>query len=173
MKSWSDLKRDYERGVHTATQSTEDMAARRILRCLGLTEKSLGRHERERGLNVNCDQTLYERACAAAYDAVRTRLVLPPVRDVRSVKEAEETLLELCETLTFHPNGGFCALVYRVRGTQDLRALASKGATDVLYVPELPFPCGLRKSRDGQAVLVDCDAGDYYGTILGTKDERK
>ena len=164
--SWSDLKRRYERGEFGATQSTEDMAARRILHCLGLTEKTLWRRERETGLNNGDPKTLYERACDVARERPE-RIVLPPVRDVKSEKEAEDTLMELCETLTFHPTSGACALVYRVKGGKDLRALISKGQPDVLYLPEMPLPCTLRMGRDGKSVLACCDAEAYYATILG------
>ena len=89
------------------------------------------------------------------------------------MKEAEDILLELCETLTFHPTSGFCAIVYRVKGADDVRALRSKGDTDVLYVPEVPMPCAVRRSRDGTHVLLDCEAEAYYATILGAKGKAK
>ena len=172
--SWAELKRKYENGGCSASQSTEDMAARRILHCLGLTEKGIWKAERETGLDRERreDSTLYERASALAR-LLPGRFVLPPVRDVKSVKEAEDILLELCETLTFHPTSGFCAIVYRVKGSDDVRALLSKGDTDVLYVPEVPMPCAVRRSRDGTHVLLDCEAEAYYATILGAKGKAK
>ena len=166
--SWADLKRKYAAGECAASQSTEDMAARRILRALGLTEKTLWRREREAGIANDGRDTLLERARAVALELPEP-IILPPVRDVKSVKEAERILFDLGETLTFGSSRGFCALVYRIKGGSSLRAIVSKGEADLLYVEELPTPCTIRKAADGKTVLLDCDAGTYYDTILKTK----
>lgn len=170
--SWADIKRKYER-QGTATQSTEDIVARRVLRACGLTEKALWRAERDAGTENERreDSTLLERTVRlvqAASSGSQTAFFPPPVvRDVKSFKEAEDTLLELIDGLDRTVRAP--VLVYRVKGGKDVRALQSKGCADMITVSELPLPCRIMKSRDGQETLVDCDAGTYFDTLLGRK----
>ena len=66
--SWTDLKRRYERGDLLASQSTEDMTARRVLRAMGLTEASFPRAEHELGTDLKRTEetTLLERVRTTA-----------------------------------------------------------------------------------------------------------
>ena len=162
--SWADIKRKYDGGGASATQSTEDMAARRVLRALGLSEKALPAAERNLGLDARRqgDTTLLERASAMAERSGHRALwPLPPVRDVKSEKEAEDILLELAEQHKadlLRP----VALVYRLKESQDLRAKIWLGDTDYLDLARLPMPCRLHRTRDCQHVLADCDAEVFY-----------
>jgi len=166
---WTDIKRKYDGGGASATQSTEDMAARRVLRTLGLTEKALPAAERAAGLDVKrqADTTLLERASAMAERSGHRALwPLPPVRDVKSEKEAEDVLLELAEQHgadLIRP----VALVYRLKGSQDLRAKTWLGDIEYLDLARFPMPCRLYRSRDGSCVLGDCDAQVLYDSLAG------
>lgn len=175
--SWADIKRKYE-SEGSASQSTEDMAARRVLRACRLTEKALWRAEKEAGTDLarREDSTLWERTVRLVRETVRATAFFPAptVRDVKSFKEAEDTLLELVEGWTA-ASRNVPVLVYRIRNCKtaggDLRALQSKGCADVLLLNELPLPCRLLRSRDGQSLLVDCDAGVYFDTLFGRKGQ--
>lgn len=163
--SWADIKRKYAKGGTAATQSTEDMAARRILRAVGITESKLPAAEREAGLDVQADATLLERAeqLVNVYRGSRLSLNisrLPPVRDVRSVKEAEDIVLEMAE-----PLGRRADLVYHVRGGDNLMAVIRLGSL-LVDTDNLPLPCRLTRSRDASAVLLWCDAGVFYSSVI-------
>ncbi len=163
--SWTDIKRKYAGGGASATQSTEDMAARRVLRALGPTEKALPTAERKLGLDTRRqeDTTLLERAAAVADRSGCTALwPLHPVRDVKSEREAEDILAELSEQTLSHSATRPVAIVYRIAGTQDLRAKLWLGGVDCLDLSGLPLPCRLHRTRDGQHVLADCDAELFY-----------
>lgn len=166
---WAEIKKRYEAGGLSATQSTEDMVARRILRSLGVTEGNLPKVERTLGLDVGRqdDTTLYERAVRLAehYDySVR----FPPVRDVRSVKDAEGILIEMSEGVT---GPGSNALTYRIKDTGDVRVMICKHNVDALYTANLVYPCLVRKSRDGSVIILDCDAQDYFDKLLRKKGD--
>lgn len=170
--SWADIKRKYET-EGTASQSTEDMAARRVLRACGLTEKALWRAEKETGTDLarQEDSSLWERTVRLVRERAGSSAFFPPpvVRDVKSFKDAEDTLLELVDGW----NAALCrntpVLVYRVKGGKDIRALQSKGPADVLCTGELPLPCRLIISRDGKSIMVDCDAAVYFDTLFARK----
>lgn len=161
--SWADIKNRYKSGGTAATQSTEDMAARRILRALGLSEKGLTAAEKASGLadRRQADTTLLERV-QAVVSAVSGRGPLPPVRDVRSIGEAEEMALELAEQ-----DRANCWLVYRVRGTDNLMAMR-RVCDDLGTVVDLdlPMPCRLFVSRGGCSVMVSCDAQALYNKLM-------
>lgn len=161
--SWADIKNRYKAGGSVATQSTEDMAARRILRALGLAEKGLPAAEKASGLadRRQADTTLLERA-EALVGAFAPALykALPPVRDVKNLREAEDVMLELAEQ---HP-GGY-GLVYRVRGTENLMAMWKPHA-QLVDLGDIPMPCRLFRSRDGSRVLMTCDAQALYDKLL-------
>ena len=172
--SWADVKRRYEqRG--TATQSTEDMTARRILRAMGLTEKTIWRAEREAGTENSRreDSTLLERVTRLAQAGYRgaERFFPPPtVRDVKNFREAEDTLMELVEAWKC-VSRNYPVLVYRTKGSKDIRVLQSRGCSDVMCLDDIAFPCTLLKGRDGNTTIVDCDAGVYFDKLLGRKAE--
>lgn len=168
--SWTDITRKYDGGGASATQSTEDMAARRVLRALGLTEKALPAAERKLGLDIRRqeDTTLLERAAAVAERSGCTALwPLHPVRDVKSEREAEDILAELSEQALSHQATRPIALVYRVKGTEHLRATEYVGSGDLLDLTRVPLPCRLEKSRDGTCVVLHCDAQDFYNSLAG------
>ena len=167
--SWADIKRKYEDGGASASQSTEDMAARRILRALGLSEKALPALERQLGLDVRrqADTTLLERTDAVAQRSGCPALwPLAPVRDVKSVQEAEDAAIELSEQLRPCPALRPVAIVYRVRGSEGLRAKVWLGGLDMLDLHRVPLPCRLHRSRDLSCVLADCDAEDFYKSLV-------
>ena len=166
--SWADIKRKYDGGGAMASQSTEDMAARRVLRALGVTEKTLPAVERECGLDAKrqADTTLLERAAALAERMGRRALFpLAPVRDVRSLQEAELAVLELAEQRKHDDAAWPIALVYRVKGTEHLRAAEYVGPGDLLDLTRAPLPCQLAKSRDGTCVVLHCEAQDFYDSL--------
>lgn len=167
--SWTDIKRKYDGGGASATQSTEDMAARRVLRALGLTEKTLPAAERNLGLDAKrqADTTLLERASAVAQRSGHRALwPLAPVRDVRHWREAENTLLELAEQRRGDDSVRPIALVYRIAGTQDLRVKAYAGPGRLLDLSKAPLPCRVERSRDKSCVVIDCDAQTFYDSLL-------
>lgn len=163
--SWADVKRKYSSGMTSASQSTEDMAARRILRALGLTEQSLPQAETMAGTASERmpDTTLLERAESLyleyAHAGPRAVVPLPPVRDVRGFREAEDTVLELAEQRKR------AVLVFRIRGTDDLQAMGRLNSL-LVDTDNLPMPCRLMKSRDGKCVLLCCEAQDYYNNMI-------
>jgi hypothetical protein len=163
--SWADIKKKYRDGGAMASQSTEDMAARRILRALGVTEKRLPAAEREYGLDVKrqADTTLLERSEALAARIGRFPRV--PVRDVRSVQEATLTVLELAEQRKYDGTWP-AALVYRVKGSEHLHAAEYVGPGDLLDLTKIPLPCRLKKSRDWTCVVLHCDAQDFYNSLV-------
>ena len=170
---WTDIKRKYENGGASASQSTEDMAARRILAALGLSEKALPGTERMLGLDVQRldDTTMLERVDAVAQRSGCTALwPLAPVRDVKSAKEAEDAVIELAERQKSYAARPYVdrpvALVYRVKGSQDLRAKVWIGGVDLLDLQRVPLPCRLYRSRDMTCILADCDAGDFYKSLV-------
>ena len=160
--AWTDIRRKYSGGGALASQSTEDMAARRILHALGLSEKRLPAVEKALGLDAmrQADTTLLERAGAVAKHS--SCGPLPPVRDVKSDREAEEAVLELAEqrAVAFRP----AALVYRIAGSQDLRAKLWIWS-GLLELDKIPLPCRVSHSRDSRGAVVDCDAQDYYSSL--------
>lgn len=158
--SWADIKRRYERGG-LATQSTEDMCARRILRACGLDERRLFKFERDNGLRdaVRDDTTLYERAVAAAKAHSQAGYSLPPVRDVRSKKEAVDMLREIPAT--------YPTIVYRIR-MDDPRAMRLYPANEIVSLGELPAVCTVE--RVGDCAIVGCDAQTYYDKLLKRED---
>lgn len=161
--SWADIKNRYKTGGTAATQSTEDMAARRILRALGLAEKGLPAAEKAAGLadGRQADTTLLERAEALVVAfAPELRKALPPVRDVRNLREAEDAVLELAEQ---RPDG--YGLVYRVRGTDNLTAMW-KPHGQLVDLDDTPMPCRLSRSRDRSCVLMSCDAQVLYDKLM-------
>lgn len=170
--SWADIKRKYET-VGTATQSTEYMAARRIFRALGLTERTVPAAEHELGIVRDNDTTLLERATMLV-SAMLPDVRLPPVRDVRSFKEAEDALIELAESPANTVSGKIrlTSLVYRIKGAQDIRALLYLGyaACTMLDLSTVPTPGVLMRTRDGEELLLDCDAIILYTKII--KDRR-
>ena len=161
--SWTDIKRKYANGGASASQSTEDMAARRILRAMGLSEKTLPAAEKAAGLaeTRQADTTLLERATALV-DAFGAAVLgrLPPVRDVRSLQEAENIVLELGEQ-----NRGRADLVYHVRGGDSLMGVVRLGSL-LVDTDNIPMPCRLTRSRDGTAALLWCDAQVLYSKLL-------
>jgi len=169
--SWADIKRRYEKSGGAATQSTEDLAARRILRALGLAEKTLWKAEKDTGLDnrVHAETTLLERATALARLKNSAFYPPPPVKDVRSFREAEDTVLELAEQRPYYDMARPVALVYRVKVGKSLRTLLYAGCNQFLDLTRTPFPCTLLKSRDGKAILCDCDAQDFYTLVLHTE----
>lgn len=161
--SWADIKNRYKTGGTVATQSTEDMAARRILRALGLAEKGLPAAEKAAGTagQRQADTTLLERAGALVGAlAPALRKALPPVRDVKNLREAEDAALELAEQRP----GGY-GLVYRVRGTENLMAMWKPHA-QLVDLADVPMPCRLFRSRDGSCVLMSCDAQALYDKLM-------
>jgi len=166
--SWTDIKRKYEEGGADATQSTEDMAARRILRALGLSEKALPSWERRLGLDTlrQDDTTLYERACAVAQrSGCQALWPLAPLRDVKNAQEAEDAAIELSEQLRPCPALRPVAVVYRVKDTQELRVKVWLGGVDLLDLCRIPLPCKLYRSRDQSCVMADCDAEVFYKSL--------
>lgn len=163
--SWADIRKKYRDGGAMASQSTEDMAARRVLRALGVTEKTLPAAERECGLDAKrqADTTLLERAAALAGRICR--FPLAPVRDVRSVQEATLAVLEIAEQRKYDGTWPI-ALVYRVKGTEHLSAAEYVGPGDLLDLTKAPLPCRLEKSRDGTCVVLHCDAQDFYNSLV-------
>ena len=161
--SWADIKRKYANGGASASQSTEDMAARRILRAMGLSEKTLPAAEKAAGLaeTRQADTTLLERttALADAFGALVLRR-LPPVRDVRNQREAENAVLELGEQ-----NKGRADLVYRVHGDDRLMGVVRLSSL-LVDTDNMPMPCRMTRSRDGTAVLLWCDAQTLYSKLL-------
>ena len=161
--SWADIKNRYKTGGTAATQSTEDMAARRILRALGLSEKGLPAAEKAAGLadRHQADTTLLERV-QAVVSAVAGRGALPAVRDVRNVGEAEAMALEIAEQSPSNP-----WLVYRVKGTNGLMAM--RRVCDVCGTVvglNMPMPCRLFVSRGENSIMVSCDAASLYNKLL-------
>ena len=162
---WAEIKKRYESGGASASQSTENMAARRILHALGITEQLLSSAEAGAGLSYVKDATLLERSEGlvmyySTAGMLRLRSHLPPVRDVKSTKEADEIVLELAEQWR-----GRADLVYRIRGTDHLRAVIRLGST-LVDTDLLPMPCSLRRSKDESCVLLDCEAQPYYSTVI-------
>lgn len=171
--SWADIKRKYEDGGASASQSTEDMAARRILRALGLSEKALPGLERQLGLDAQRqdDTTLLERTDAVAQRSGCSALwPLAPIRDVKSVQEAEDAVLELAERQKSYAAKPYVdrpvAIVYRVKGSQDLRAKVWLGGVDLLDLYQIPLPCRLHRSRDLSCIMADCDAEIFYNSLV-------
>lgn len=171
--SWADIKRKYEDGGASASQSTEDMAARRILRALGLSEKALPGLERLLGLDAQrqADTTLLERTDAVAQRSGCTALwPLAPVRDVKSIQEAEDAVLELAERQKSYAAKPYVdrpvAIVYHVKGSEGLRAKVWLGGVDLLDLHRIPLPCRLYRSRDLSCVMADCDAEDFYKSLV-------
>lgn len=165
---WTDIKRKYDGGGTSASQSTEDMAARRVLRALGLSEKSLATIERQLGLDVQRqdDTTLLERAGAVAQrSGCQALWPLPPVRDVKSAQEAEDSVIELSEQLRPCPALRPVAIVYRVKNENDIRAKVWLGGVDMLDPTRIPLPCRLYRSRDQSCIIADCDAGVLYNSL--------
>ena len=159
--SWADVKRKYQAGGTSAGQSTEDMAARCILRALGLSERTLPNAERVTGTAecITPDSTLLERATAVAA-TVACLPALPPVRDVKSPQEAEDMAVELGEQAR-----GRADLVYRVRGDRTLMAMIRLGSL-LVDTDNMPMPCRLFRSRDCSCVLLACEARTYYAYRL-------
>ena len=171
--SWADIKRKYEDGGASASQSTEDMAARRILRALGLSEKALPGLERLLGLDAQrqADTTLLERTDAVAQRSGCSALwPLAPVRDVKSAQEAEDAVLELAERQKSYAAKPYVdrpvAVVYRVKGSQDLRTKVWLGGVDLLDPQRIPLPCRLYRSRDLSCIIADCNAEDFYKSLV-------
>lgn len=165
--SWADIRKKYRDGGAMASQSTEDMAARRVLRALGVTEKALPAAERAAGLDAKrqADTTLLERAAAlAATTGIPALYPLPPVRDVKSPKEADDAVLEYAEQRRHYGKVNPVAIVYRVSGTQDLRAkIWVNDSDDCCIDPEgLPMPCRLYHAPGTTDILADCDAEVYF-----------
>ena len=165
---WYDVKAKYDM-FGTATQSTEDMVARRVLRAMGLTEKMLPRAERDLGTDrLRMESTsLLDRVktyFAQAYEVPCRSFRFPAVRDVRSPKDAERVLLDLVEQ-----SRDKCGttLVYRVKGTDDVRAMTYLGGSLTLFASDLVLPCTLRLTRDGAFLLSDCAAQDYFNHVTG------
>lgn len=164
--AWTDIRRKYSDGGASASQSTEDMAARRILRALGLSEKALPGLERQLGLDVQRqdDTTLLERTDAVAQRSGCSALwPLVPVRDVKSGREAEDAVVELAE-MRGSDSERPVAVVYRVAGTQDVRAKVWLGGLSLLYLDRIPLPCRLYRNRE-QCIMADCDAQDFYNSL--------
>ena len=144
--SWADIKRKYANGGTSASQSTEDMAARRILRALGLTEQSLPQAETMAGTAAErtADTTLLERATNLyreyAHAGLRAAVPLPPVRDVRSFREAENTVLELAEQRKR------AVLVFRIRGTDHLQTIVRLSSL-LVDTDNLPMPLLIEGDR--------------------------
>lgn len=164
--SWADIKNRYRSGGTAATQSTEDMAARRILRALGLSEKGLTAAEKAAGIadRRQADTTLLERV-QAVVSAVAGRSALPAVRDVRNVGEAEEMALEIAEQNPSNP-----WLVYHVKGTDGLMAV--RRVCDVcgtVVELDMPMPCRLFVSRGGNSIMVSCDAQALYNKLMNSE----
>lgn len=165
---WAAVKAKYDL-LGTATQSTEDMVARRVLRAMGLTEKAFPRAERELGTDQKrTDSTsLLERVktyFAQAYEVTCRSFRFPMVRDVKSPKDAEHVLLDLVEQARDKRG---TTLVYRVRGTDDVRALTCLGSGSTLFACDLVLPCVLRRTRDGTFLLSDCAVQDYFNHVTG------
>ena len=171
--SWVDVKRRYEEGRTATDQSTEDMAARRILRAMGLTEKTMAAMEKATGTasEIRPDTTLLERAerLVRELDGKTLRLYpgrLPPVRSVSSPKAAEDIVLELAEQAGGQAGRPARAeLVYRVRGADRLMAVTRLGSL-LVDTDNLPLPCSLTRSRDGTAVLLWCEADLLYRHLI-------
>ena len=171
--SWADIKNKYRSGGTSADQRTEDMAARRVLRALGLSEKALPGLERLLGLDAQrqADTTLLERTDAVAQRSGCTALwPLAPVRDVKSAQEAEDAVLELAERQKSYAAKPYVdrpvAVVYRVKGSQDLRAKVWLGGLDLLDPQRIPLPCRLYRSRDLSCIMADCAAEDFYKSLV-------
>lgn len=171
--SWADIKNKYRSGGTSADQRTEDMAARRVLRALGLSEKALPGLERLLGLDAQrqADTTLLERTDAVAQRSGCTALwPLAPVRDVKSAQEAEDAVLELAERQKSYAAKPYVdrpvAVVYRVKGSQDLRAKVWLGGLDLLDPQRIPLPCRLYRSRDLSCIMADCSAEDFYKSLV-------
>lgn len=165
---WAAVKARYDL-LGTATQSTEDMVARRVLRAMGLTEKAFPRAERNLGTDQRrTDSTsLLERVkvyFAQAYEVTSRSWAFPAIRDVKSAKDAEHTLLDLVEQAR-DKHG--TTLVYRVKGTDDIRTLTFLGSGGTLFGVDLVLPCLLRQTQDRKWLLADCDAQDYFNHVTG------
>ena len=166
--SWSAVKAKYDL-LGTATQSTEDMVARRVLRAMGLTEAAFPRAERDLGTDRKRTEStsLLERVktyFAEAHEVTCCIWKFPAVRDVRSIGDAEHTLLDLVDQARDKLG---TTLVYRVKGTDDVRTLTFLGAGGILHTCDMAFPCLIRKTRYGKWLLADCDAQDYFDHITG------
>ena len=163
--SWADIKRKYANGGTSASQSTEDMAARRILRALGLTEQKLPQAEAMAGTAVERvrDTTLLERVerlfMVYANDRLRYVQSLPPIRDVRSFREAENTVIEIAEQ---HKGA---TLIFKIRGTDHLQAVTRLSSL-LVDTDNIPIPCRLERSHDKKCVLLYCDAQVYYDDLV-------
>lgn len=162
--SWADIKRRYETSGGSASQSTEDMVARRILRALGATEGGLPHMERELGLARRADDTLLERAVALARLMRDTVWRVPPIMDVRTVKAAEDALLDLVDGADVKAD---TAVVYRKTGERGIHAMIWLGKPDAIVASTLPVPCRILRCRDGETLVVDCDVGDYIAKKIG------
>ena len=81
------------------------------------------------------------------------------------MQEAEDAVLELAErqkSCTDRP----VAVVYHVRGSEGLRAKLWLGGVDLLDLCKIPLPCRLYRSRDLSCVMADCDAEDFYKSLV-------
>lgn len=172
--SWADIKRKYESSEGTATQSTEDMAARRILRALGVTEPHLYQAERESGTGglVSPDATLFERAVRLARNSTGAFYPPPTVMDVKNAKEAETALLELVDANKAKSVLKTPSVIYRIKGEKDLHAMLCLGDPEFLIVEKLPLPCRIRQSKDNGVLLADCDAQTYCNHAVKERAER-
>lgn len=173
--SWVDIKRRYEEGRTATDQGTENMAARRILRAIGLTEKTMAAMEKATGTasEIRPDTTLLERAerLVRELDGKTLHLYLgrlPPVRGVRNLQEAENIVLDLAEQAD--GRSGRANLVFRVRGTDSLMAVTRLGSL-LVDTDNLPLPCRLERSRDGTAVLLWCEADLLYRHLIRPEAE--
>lgn len=167
--SWTDLKRRYERGDLLASQSTEDMTARRVLRAMGLTEAAFPRAEHELGTDLKRTEetTLLERVRTYFYERYPTTsrcFRFPEVRDVRSIGDAENVLLDIAEQAKDTKG---VSLVYRIKGTENVRVMSTLSPGGMIFGYELPLPCVLRATRDKGSIICDCDAQAYFDHVTG------
>ena len=58
------------------------------------------------------------------------------------------------------------AIVYHVKGSEGLRAKVWLGSLDLLDLHRIPLPCRLYRSRDLSCTMADCDAEDFYKSLV-------
>lgn len=164
--SWADIKRRYAESGGTASQSTEDMVARRILRAVGTTEDRLPALERDKGLDKSraADTTLLERAIALARVASDTFRSPPAVVNVNTRKAAERALFDTVDGKSVKSGS---AVVYRRAKDRELRVLMWLGDVRSVDVTELPLPCFVYRHEKENTVIAECDALEYFKKQIG------